>query len=105
MGEQSRAASIASQAVSLSVDCGDDTVAFRVRLGAAVVLAESGHVNEALTALDDETGPMSDTDRGRLAIHAPTCFTMRDASLKRSTRSPPRKRCSDPIAQSTTASG
>jgi tetratricopeptide (TPR) repeat protein len=68
MGEQTRAASIASQAVSLSVDCGDDVVAFRVRLGAAVVLAESGHVNEALKALDDETGPMSDTDRGRLAI-------------------------------------
>jgi tetratricopeptide (TPR) repeat protein len=68
MGEQSRAASIASQAVSLSVDCGDPAVAFRVRLGAAVVLAESGHVNEALTALDDETGPMSDADRGRLAI-------------------------------------
>ena len=58
MGEQSRAASIASQAVSLSVDCGDDAVAFRVRLGAAVVLAESGHVNEALAALDDETGPL-----------------------------------------------
>lgn len=68
MGEQSRAASIATQAVSLSVDCGDDAVAFRVRLGAAVVLAESGHVNEALKALDDETGPMSDVDRGRLAI-------------------------------------
>ena len=68
MGEQSRAASIASQAVSLSVDCGDDVVAFRVRLGAAVVLAESGHVNDALAALDDETGPMSDDDRGRLAI-------------------------------------
>ena len=68
MGEQSRAASIATQAVSLSVDCGDDAVAFRVRLGAAVVLAESGHVNEALQALDDEKGPMSDTDRGRLAI-------------------------------------
>lgn len=68
MGEQTRAASIASQAVSLSVDCGDDAVAFRVRLGAAVVLAESGHVNEALGALDDETGPLSDVDRGRLAI-------------------------------------
>ncbi len=68
MGEQSRAASIASQAVSLSVDCGDDAVAFRVRLGAAVVLAESGHVNQALKALDDETGPMPDVDRGRLAI-------------------------------------
>ena len=52
----------------LSVDCGDGAVAFRVRLGAAVVLAESGHVNEALKALDDETGPMADTDRGRLAI-------------------------------------
>ena len=68
LGEQTRAASIASQAVSLSVDCGDDDVAFRVRLGAAVVLAESGKVNEALSALDDETGPLSDTDLGRLAI-------------------------------------
>src|SRR4029450_9459717 len=64
----SRAASIASQAVSLSVDCGDDAVAFRVRLGAAVGLAESGHVNAALKARDEETGPLSDTDRGRLAI-------------------------------------
>jgi tetratricopeptide (TPR) repeat protein len=68
LGEQSRAASIASQAVSLSVDCGDSDVAFRVRLGAAVVLAESGKVNDALLALDGETGPLSDTDLGRLAI-------------------------------------
>lgn len=68
LGEQTRAASIAAQAVSLSVDCGDDDIAFRVRLGAAVVLAESGKVNEALNALDDETGPLNDDDRGRLAI-------------------------------------
>ncbi len=68
LGEQTRAASIASQAVSLSVDCGDSDVAFRVRLGAAVVLAESGKVNDALLALDGETGPLSDTDLGRLAI-------------------------------------